>query len=127
MAYWHWGRVFLCAALAASQETFLEKQQHALDKIAEQIRNDGAYPSCAAPQLASCGTSPCSGSECRTFRISFTLAKEVTSLFEMKFVVLFIHFLVKSHNATFSSFIWEFSKFEFFKTFPSIQNTHLMI
>ena len=82
MAYWHWGRVFLCAVLAASQETFLEKQQHALDKIAEQIRNDGAYPSCAAPQLASCGTSSCSVSGCGTyFYISFTTAKEITSLF----------------------------------------------
>ena len=98
--------ILLCAVLASAQETFVEQQQIALDKIAEQIRNGGAYPSCAAPQIASCGTSYCSGSNCRTFDVSFTAAKEVTSLFEMKFVVLFfIHFLVKSHNATFSSFI----------------------
>ena len=81
MASRHWGRVLLCAVLAASQETFVEQQQHALDMIAEQIRNDGVYTSCAAPQLASCGTSPCSGSNCGTFDIAFTTAKEIYSLF----------------------------------------------
>ena len=81
MAYWHWGRVFLCAVLAASQETFVEQQQLALDKIAEQIRNDGEYPSCTAPQLATCGTESCSGSRCGDFYIKFTSTKEICSLF----------------------------------------------
>ena len=86
MASRHWGRVFLWAVLAASQETFIEQQQHVLDTIAEQIRNDG-HTSCAAPQLASCGTSPCSGSSCGTyFSIAFTSAKEITSLFVLHFV-----------------------------------------
>ena len=108
----HWGRVVLWSILAASQETFIEQQQHALDIIAEQIRNDGAYTSCAAPQLASCGTSSCYGSSCGTFNIEFTAAKEVTYLFEMEFaVLLFVYFVVAHRNATFSS-----SKA--FQTFP---------
>ena len=72
--------ILLCAVLASAQESFFQQQQLALDKIAEQIRNDW-YPSCTAPQLTSCGTDECSGSGCRYFKINFASTKEVTSLF----------------------------------------------
>ena len=72
--------ILLCAVLASAQETFVEQQQIALDKIAEQLRKDYGFTGCTAPQLATCGTEICSGSSCGTFRIRFTSAKEIYCL-----------------------------------------------
>ena len=73
----------LLFALVASETDFVAVQQAALDKIAEQIRKDGIQ-NCAAPQLASCGTSSCGGSGCYYFDISFTADKQITSLFALE-------------------------------------------
>ena len=72
--------MLLCAALASAQQTFVEQQQIFLDKIAEQLRNNGKT-SCIAPQLATCETDSCDGSGCGTFSTKLTAAKEIYSLF----------------------------------------------
>ena len=73
--------------LVAVRSDFVAEQQAVLDKIAEQIRNDGAYPNCTAPQLASCGTEYCYGSACgenlNYFEISITTDKQITLLFAL--------------------------------------------
>ena len=84
--------LFLVAVVA--QADFVAVQQAVLDKIAEQIRKDGTYQSCAAPQLASCGMSVCSGSGCgKCFEIRFTSDKQITGLFALcvwwYFILLF--------------------------------------
>ena len=93
--------ILVCAVLAVTQETFVEQQQIALDKIAEQIRKDGWYTRCTAPQLASCGTSSCSGSSCGTFKINFTSTKEIYSLFVfMKKISAVFHFFPPKMHTT---------------------------
>ena len=74
-------------AVVMAQTDFVAVQQAVLDKIAEQIRNDGAFPNCQAPQLASCETSKCSVSVCgeylNSFEIGFTSDKQITLLFAL--------------------------------------------
>ena len=100
MSFQSFARVLLWAVLAASQDTaFIDQQQSILYQIAEQIRKAGAYPSCSAPYLASCGTSACSGSGCGTFSIGFTPAKKITSLFVFKsFSLIFQKWIICKHE-----------------------------